>query len=194
MAYLGVVVEVPNAIVAAAAAAVCRFAWGVWLYNRLVRDGNLVREAWSGIDVQLKRRHDLIGNLVECVSAYSAHERKTLEEVTRLRAESADAPDVKSRQGSENALSLALGRLIAVAERYPNLKADRSFRDLERQLIALEDELQMARRYYNGAVRNFNIRVERFPGNIVAGVFGFAVEEFFEIANSTEREAPSVKV
>jgi len=194
MTQAAITVEVPGLAVAGVGFALLVAAYLVFIFNRLVRDRNLVREGWSGIDVQLKRRHNLIPNLVEVVAGYSAHERKVLEEVTRVRAESEGAAGVKELQTSENALSQALRGLFALAERYPELKADRTYLALQDELVKVEDHLQMARRYYNGTVRNYNIRVESFPNNLLAGIFGFRVADFFELETATEREAPKVEI
>ncbi len=166
----------------------------VVLFNRLVRTRQMANEAWSGIDVQLKRRSDLVPNLVETVKGYAAHERTVLEEVTQLRAAARALPagDVAARAQAEGALSLGLGKLFALAENYPDLKANANFLELQRQLSSLEDDLQMARRYYNGAVRNLNTLVQSFPNNIVAHSFGFSERAFFEISDEAERAAPRV--
>ena len=163
-------------------------------YNALVRLRQMVREAWSGIDVQLKRRADLIPNLIETVKGYAAHERGTLEEVTQLRARAQGMPsdDVAGRAQVEGMLSQALGRLFAVAEAYPDLKANQNFAQLQATLETLEGEIQMSRRYYNGAARDLNIKVESFPSNLVAGVFGFSKADFFEIENPADRAVPQV--
>ncbi len=163
-------------------------------YNALVRLRQMVREAWSGIDVQLKRRADLIPNLIETVRGYAAHERGTLEEVTQLRARAQGMPsdDVAGRAQVEGMLSQALGRLFAVAEAYPDLKANQNFAQLQATLETLEGEIQMSRRYYNGAARDLNIKVESFPSNLVAGVFGFSKADFFEIENPADRAVPQV--
>jgi LemA protein len=164
------------------------------LFNRLVQTRQMAREAWSGIDVQLKRRSDLIPNMVDVVKGYAAHERDTLTKVTELRSAGSALPkDAIGRRGQvEGALSAALGRLMAVAEAYPDLKASRNFLDLQQQLSAVESDLQMARRYYNGAVRNLNILTESFPSNLVAGPFGFRPMDFFELDDAAERAAPAV--
>ena len=154
---------------------------------------NRVREAWSGIDVQLKRRHDLVPNIVTTVKAYAAHEREVLEEVTRARGGVAAAPTAEFLS-FENQFARALGSLLALVEAYPDLKADRRFLALQDDLVTVEDDLQMARRYFNGTVRDFNTMVESFPGNLVAGVFGFKTAEFFEIERAMERTAPVVKM
>ncbi len=164
------------------------------IFNRLVQARQMAHEAWSGIDVQLKRRADLVPNLVETVKGYAAHERGVLEEVTRLRGVAGNLPqgDVAHRAQAESALSAALGRLIALAEGYPELKASRNFLDLQQQLAALETELQMARRYYNGAVRNQNVLVQSFPSNLVAALFGFRERDYFELPDAAERAVPKV--
>ncbi|GGE92475.1 LemA family protein [Stappia taiwanensis] len=166
----------------------------ITLYNGLVRKRQMVREGWSGIDVQLKRRADLIPNLVETVKGYAAHERAALDEVTEMRARAADLPrdDVAGRAQAEGMLSQALGRLFAVAEAYPDLKANDGFRDLHASLDKVEEALQMARRYYNGAVRALNVMVESFPSNLVASRFGFSHEDYFEIEDARERAVPKV--
>lgn len=163
-------------------------------YNRLVQTRQMANEAWSGIDVQLKRRADLVPNLVDAVKGYVAHERSALEEVTRLRAAAGDLSrdDVAHRAQAENALSAAIGRLIALAEGYPDLKANRNFLELQQQLSTLEDELQMARRYYNGTVRNLNILVQSVPSNLVAGALGFQERDYFELSDAAERAVPRV--
>jgi LemA protein len=164
------------------------------VFNRLVRARQMTNEAWSGIDVQLKRRSDLVPNLVDSVKAYAAHERTVLQEVTELRAAARSLPDddVARRARAETALSGALGRLFALAENYPDLKASGNFLALQQELSALEDELQMARRYYNGAVRNLNTLVQSFPSNLVAGLFGFSERAYFELADAAERAVPQV--
>lgn len=159
-------------------------------FNRLVRHRNLVREAWSGIDVQLKRRHDLVPNLVESVRGHATFERTVLEEVTRLRG----APRAsRALQDGENALATQLRGLLAVAEAYPQLRAGESFLGLQQRLTEVENQLQMARRYYNGAVRDYNIVVESFPSNLVARAFGFTLEEFFQVESALERAVPEVR-
>jgi LemA protein len=169
---------------------------GAWLiveFNRLVRDRNLMLEAWSGIDVQLKRRHNLVPNLVEAVRGYSAHERGVLEDVTRARSQSAGAASIADREEGENSLSQGLKSLLAVAEAYPDLKADKAYLELQGQLVEVEDQIQYARRYYNGTVRNYNTRTESFPGNLVAAIFRFSRAPFFQVETATDREAPKVE-
>ena len=162
------------------------------LYNRLVRLRNMVREGWSGIDVQLKRRANLIPNLVETVKGYMGHERGLLEKVTDLRSRSMQAGSLGEKQHAENALTGGLARLFAVAEAYPELKANQNFQDLQEQVSDIEDQIQLARRYYNGTVRNLNIAIESFPGNLVAGRFAFQTAEFFEIEEPADRAVPKV--
>ena len=162
------------------------------LYNRLVRLRNMVREGWSGIDVQLKRRANLIPNLVETVKGYMGHERDLLEKVTALRSQSLQTGDLGEKQRVESALTGGLARLFAVAEGYPELKANQNFQDLQHQLSEIEDQIQLARRYYNGTVRNLNIAIESFPGNLVAGWFAFQTAEFFEIEEPGDRAVPKV--
>ena len=164
----------------------------VAVFNRLVRMRNLVREGWSGIDVQLKRRTDLVPNLVQTVQAYAAHERAVLEEVTAMRASSVAASDVGGQATAERGLQASLGKLLAVAEAYPELKANTNFLALQQQLAGIEDQLQMARRYYNGTVRNLNISIQSFPNNLMAGMLGFRAEPFFELDDRTEAAAPGV--
>lgn len=166
--------------------------WLIALYNKLVRNKNLVAEGWSGIDVQLKRRTDLIPNLLESVKGYMKHERELLSEVTRLRSESMQTQDVNAKSQVENALSRSLANLFAVAENYPDLKANQNFLDLQKQLGEIEDQIQMARRYYNGTVRNFNILIESFPSNLIARQFQFTQASFFELEAETDKAVPKV--
>lgn len=178
------------AVAAAAAAAIA----AIVIFNRLVRTRQMTNEAWSGIDVQLKRRAELVPNLVETVKGYAAHERSVLEEVVKLRGQASalGRDDVAHRAQVEDALSRALGKLIALAENYPDLKASASFLELQQQLATLENELQMVRRYYNGAVRNQNVLVQSFPSNVVAGLFGFTERPFFQLSSESERAVPQV--
>ncbi|HSF98916.1 MAG TPA: LemA family protein [Ornithinibacter sp.] len=166
--------------------------WAVATYNGLIRLRNLVQEAWRQIDVELTRRHDLIGNLVETVKGYAAHERGTLEDVITARA-GAMAPGQSPAQQaeSENMLSQALGRLLAIAEAYPDLKANENFMALQAELTSTEDRIASARRYYNATVRDLNTKVETVPSNIIAGVFNVERAEYFE-AVGEQREAPRV--
>ncbi len=169
--------------------------YAVSIYNSLVKNRQMVEEGWSGIDVQLKRRTDLIPNMMETVKGYMSHERETLESVTNARAaaQSAQNGTPEQRAQAEGALSSALGRLIAVAEAYPDLKANTTFLEFQSALQTVEDEIQMARRYYNGAVRNLNVTVESFPSNLVANGFKFEKAEYFELENEADRAVPSVK-
>ncbi|WP_448873903.1 LemA family protein [Desulfobulbus propionicus] len=166
--------------------------WIIALYNGLVRKRNMVEEAWSGIDVQLKRRTDLIPNLVTTVKGYAAHEQGTLEEVVRLRGQAQNAQGVAETAQAQGLLGAALGRLFALAESYPDLKANTTFIQLQSTLEEIEEQIQLARRYYNGAVRELNIAVESFPSNLVASRFGFSKAEFFELEDAAERTVPTV--
>jgi LemA protein len=166
--------------------------YGIAAFNRLVRLRNLSREAWSGIDVQLKRRTDLVPNLVETVKAYAAHERAVFDEVTAMRASSIAANDVTGQASAARGLQSSLGKLFAVAEAYPELKADKNFLALQQQLADVEDQLQMARRYYNGTVRNLNISIQSFPNNLFAAALGFREAPFFELDDRGEAVAPGV--
>ena len=165
------------------------------LYNRLVTMRQRVREAWADIDVQLKRRWDLIPNLIETVKGYAAHERQTFESVTQARAAAitaAQSGSPEQRAQAETALGAALVNLRAVAEAYPQLQASQNFRDLQENLTATEDKIAFARRFYNGNVRDYNTGLQTFPTNILAGMFGFTAEQYFELADAKEREAPKV--
>ena len=163
---------------------------GAVLYNRLVRDSNLVREAWSGIDVQLKRRHDLIPKIVQLVASYMSYEKKTLEDVTSLRTRGQAATNLAEREEIEARLTEGIKNIFVVAENYPELKASQSFSDLQKSITEVEDHLQMARRYYNGTVRNFNVRIASFPSFFLARSFGFTPRDYFQ-AESQEREVPA---
>jgi LemA protein len=154
----------------------------VFLYNRLVRSRNRVDNAWSDIDVQLQRRHDLIPNLVKAVDQYASYEKATLEAVTELRAEAMRATDVRDRGEAEEQLSTGVQKLIAVAENYPDLKANENFLNLQSELAETENYLQFARRYYNGSVRDFNTLTETVPSNLVAATFDFSGRRFFQKA------------
>jgi len=164
----------------------------VYAYNALVKNKNLVAEGWSGIDVQLRRRADLIPNLIETVKGYAAHEDKLFRDIADLRAKSIAGGTVGEQSVVGQAMSAALGRLFAIAEAYPQLKADANFRDLQDKLSHIEDEIQLSRRYYNGAVRNLNTMVESFPTNFIANYFKFDKAEFFEIGDAAAREVPKV--
>jgi LemA protein len=168
--------------------------YAVIIYNSLVQTGQMANEAWSGIDVQLKRRGELVPNLVESVKGYASHERELLQRVTELRnaAQSLPSADVERRAEVEGALSVAVKRIMALAEAYPDLKANTNFLELQRELSRLEDDIQMARRYYNGTVRNQNTLVQSFPSNLIAGVFGFGQRKFFELSDAAEGAVPQV--
>ena len=167
--------------------------YAIAIYNKLVKLKNLVAEAWSGIDVQLKKRYDLIPNLVETVKGYAAHEKETLENVTKARTAAQQATTVEGQQVAEKNLNTALMNLIAVAERYPDLKANTNFLELQNMLAVVEGDIEKARRYYNGNVREQNTLIESFPSNIIANLFGFAKSVFFELDNPAEKQNPQVK-
>jgi len=166
--------------------------WAVMIYNGLVRRRNMVAEAWSGIEAQLKRRADLIPNLVETVKGYAAHERTTFDELTRLRGASQSGQDVAQRAATEQAITAAIGRVMAVAEAYPQLRASENFQSLQKDLSEIENEIQLARRYYNGAVRDYNVMTEQFPSNFIASSFGFSRAPFFQIEDAADRAVPKV--
>jgi len=167
----------------------------VSIYNRLVRLRNAVKNAWSQIDVQLKRRHDLIPNLVETVRGYMKHERETLEAVTKARnlaAQARESGDVTASAAAEGQLTGALSRLLLVVERYPDLKANQNFLALQEELTSTENRIAYARQFYNDSVMQYNNTIQMFPSNIVAGMFRFQPADFFEIEAPEEREAPKV--
>ena len=165
--------------------------WAITTYNGLVSRRAMVAEGWSGIDAQLKRRADLIPNLVETVKGYASHERTTFDELTRMRSE-AGSQDPAQRAAAETAISAAIGKVMAVAEAYPDLKASANFQTLQKDLADLEDQIQLARRYYNGAVRNFNVSVQQFPSNLIANAGGFTAAQFFQLDNAADRNVPKV--
>jgi LemA protein len=165
------------------------------LFNGLVRLKNRAKEAWSDIDVQLKRRYDLIPNLVKTVKGYAAHEREVFEKVTEARANAISAKGVEEQQKAENMLTGALKSLFAVAENYPDLKASQNFLELQQELTDTEDKIEAARRFYNANVRDLNIKIEAFPSNIVASIFGYKQMTLFEMEESQKesaKEAPDV--
>jgi LemA protein len=166
--------------------------WAMSIYNGLVRRKNVVAEAWSGIEAQLKRRADLIPNLVETVKGYASHERETFDELARLRSAGQAQGDVAARAQTETAITAAIGKVMAVAEAYPELKASANFQSLQGDLAAIEDQVQLARRYYNGAVRDFNVMIEQFPSNLIANMGSFKPAAFFQIDNDADRAAPKV--
>ena len=168
--------------------------YAVFLYNRFVTLGKRAEEAWADIDVQLKRRYDLIPNLVETVKGYAAHERKTLEQVTEMRTRAMNATAPHERAEAENMLAGALKSLFAVSENYPNLKANENFVELQRELSDTENKLQAARRFYNGTVRDLAVALEAFPSNIVGSAFGFSGREYFELDENESAAREPVKV
>ena len=165
--------------------------YAIFIFNRLIRGRNLVREGWSGIDVQLRRRSDLIPNLVEVVKSYAAHERGLFNEIAERRTSAMNAADVAGKAVAERELQGSLGRLLAVAEAYPELKANQNFLTLQNQIAELGDQLQMARRYYNGTVRDYNIGIQSFPDVLIARVTGFREELFFQ-ADAAAAVNPSI--
>ena len=169
------------------------FFYGISIYNRLVKLKTMVQEAWSSIDVMLKKRHDLIPNLVETVKGYATHERETFESVTRARTAAMNAEGIPAKEAAEKNLNQAMMNLNAVAEQYPDLKANTNFLQLQGELSNLEGDIEKSRRYYNGTVRENNILVETFPSNIIANMFKFVKSAFFELDNIAERAVPSIK-
>ena len=166
--------------------------WALTTFNGLVRRKNIVAEAWSGIETQLKRRADLIPNLVETVKGYATHERTTFDELARLRSQSQTAQDVAERAQTEQAITAAIGKIMAVAEAYPQLRASENFQSLQKDLAGVEDEIQLSRRYYNGAVRDLNVMIEQAPSNLIANWFAFKEAAFFQIENAADRGVPKV--
>ncbi len=167
---------------------------GVLLYNRLIRSRNRVDTAWSDIDVQLQRRHDLVPRLVAAVDQYAKYERATLEAVTELRSEAMREADVRARGKAEEKLSAGIEKIIALAENYPDLKANENFLALQRDLVETENYLQFARRYYNGSVRDYNTMTESVPSNIIANWFRFSAREFFQKTSDDAANVPLVKL
>ena len=169
--------------------------WIVAMYNGLIRGRNRVDEAWSDIDVQLKRRYDLIPNLIETVKGYATHEQEAFEKVinARARAMGVDGGPSNAKAEAENMLSGTLKSLFALAEAYPDLKANQNFLELQRELTDTEDKIQASRRFYNGNVRDFNTKLQVFPTNMIGNMLGFKDREFFEIGDEKEREAVQVK-
>lgn len=167
--------------------------WVIGVFNGLVVLKNRAKEAWADIDVQLKRRYDLIPNLIETVKGYAAHERQLFEKVTQARASAMSATGAANKAEAENALSQTLKSLFAVSENYPDLKASTNFLELQRELSDTENKIQAARRFYNTNVRDLNIKIESFPANMIAGPLGFKQMDLFETANEAEREPAKVK-
>ena len=168
--------------------------WAIFAYNHFVRMVMRAKEAWADIDVQLKRRYDLIPNLVETVKGYATHEKGVFENVTQARARAMDAGGIADKGKAENQLSQTLKSLFAVAEAYPDLKANQNFLELQRQLADTEDKIQAARRFYNGNVRDLNTAIQSFPGNVIAELFRFEPREFFELDESEAAAREPVKV
>lgn len=166
--------------------------WAISTYNGLIKLRNQVNEAWAGIDVQLQLRYELVPNLLATVKGYMQHESSVLERVSHLRGE--PGMSLQQRAGEESGLSRSIGKLFALAEAYPELKASEGFQQLHQSLVNIEDQLQFARRYYNGSVRDNNNRVESFPSMLVARLFGFKLAEFFEIELASQRLAPAVQL
>lgn len=167
--------------------------WGVSAYNRFVRLRVRAEESWRDVDTQLKRRWDLIPNVMETVKGYATHEREVFERVTQARAQGQAATTPKEQQAADAQLRSAMLNLFAVAEAYPQLKANENFLQLQASLSEIEDAIQKSRRYYNAVVRDFNTAIEVFPGNLIAGLFGFKPREFFALEDEAQREAPKVK-
>lgn len=167
--------------------------WVIGAYNSLIRLRNQLENAWAQIDVQLKRRHDLIPNLVETVKGYAKHERETFERVTQARNMAIQAKGVAERAEAENILTGALKSLFAVAEAYPELKANQNFLRLQEELTSTENKVAFSRQFYNDSVMTFNTRIEVFPVNVIAKMFNFLRRDFFEVKMEAEREAPQVK-
>ncbi|MBN3038064.1 MAG: LemA family protein [Candidatus Omnitrophica bacterium] len=165
----------------------------VGIYNRFIRLSNLTKEAWSGIDVQLKRRYDLIPKIVDTVKGYAEHEKNLLEEVTSIRSRLLQMNGAGEKGNVENHLSHTLKSIFALAENYPDLKANQGFLELQKMISEVEDQIQMARRYYNGTVRDYNICVEAFPSNLIANLLNYKPRDFFEIEYATERKSPDVR-
>jgi LemA protein len=167
--------------------------WAIVAYNGFVTLVNRTKEAWADIDVQLKRRFDLIPNLIETVKGYAAHESSVFEKVTQARSQAMQAGSVHEKEVADNMLTGALKSLFAVSEAYPDLKANQNFLSLQAELADTENKIQAARRFYNGNVRDLNTSIESFPGNVIAGIFHFSKQEFFELGNEAAREPVAVK-
>lgn len=165
----------------------------VSIYNSLIRLRNMSEQSWSDIDVQLKRRYDLVPNLVETVRGYASHERETFEKVVQARNAAMQASSPADKAQAENALQSTLRSLFALAESYPELKANQNFIELQKELSNIEEQIQLSRRYYNAVVRDLNTKIETVPSNVVANMFGFTKKEYFELESAEERRAPQVK-
>ncbi len=167
--------------------------WAIFIYNKLVRDKNRVLAAWSDIDVQLKRRHDLIPKLVEAVKVYSDYEQSTLKEITRLRTQAEQTPAPGEKGRLEGSLTGHIRNMLLLAEAYPDLKASGQYLDLLQQLSDVENHIQYARRYYNGSVRNLNVRIDSFPDLLIARLFRYRKAEFFELESAVEADPPEIR-
>lgn len=167
--------------------------WMIVQYNALIRLRNFVKESWAQIDVQLKRRHDLIPNLVNTVKGYASHEAGTLEKVVEARSKAVGAQSIPDKIDAEQELSSALGRLMVVVEQYPDLKANRNFLALQEELTSTENKIGFSRQHYNERVMQMNTKVQSFPANIVAGMFNFGEEKYFELDSPAERAVPKVE-
>ncbi|MCR4322893.1 MAG: LemA family protein [Candidatus Azambacteria bacterium] len=189
----GVVFKVISLKVAVLAVAGALVAWGIATYNQFVQLSNRVAEAWSDIEVQMKRRYNLIPNLVETVKGYAAHEKDVFESVTQARAAAMGATSMADHAKSENMLTNTLKSLFAVAEAYPQLRANENFLELQRELTDTEDKIQASRRFYNGNVRDYNTLRESFPSNMIANAFKYAKKEFFELEEEAARAPVQVK-
>lgn len=166
---------------------------GIYYYNSLVRLKNLARASWSDIEIQLKRRHNLIPNIVETVKGYARHERSTLEEVVKARSKAINSSSISDKVTNEGVLTRALRGLLAIAENYPDLKASENFLNLQNQLNEIEEQISLARRYYNSVVRDYNTRIESFPSNIIASLFAFKKLPYFKLEDESVKEVPEVK-
>ena len=167
--------------------------WFIGAYNGLIRGRNRVREAWSDIDVQLKRRYDLIPNLVQTVKGYAKHEKNLLESVTEARSNAMNAQNVKEKEQAENILSGTLKSIFALSENYPDLKANENFLELQNEISDTENKIQASRRFYNNTTMSYNTKIESFPVNIVAGIFKFSKSDFFELEDKEEKEPVKVE-
>ena len=167
--------------------------YGVSVYNKLVRNRTMMEEGWSGIDIQLKKRHDLIPNLIETVKGYAKHEKETLNQVIEARNSALKAEGISAQKTAEKQLNSALANIFALGEAYPDLKANTNFIQLQEELANIESDIEKSRRYYNATVRENNIMIESFPSNIIANMGNFDMGEFFEIEDSGERDNPQVK-
>lgn len=168
------------------------FAVAMIIFNKLVKLRNMVKEGWSGIDVQLKRRYDLIPNLISTVKGFIEHERNIFRDIASLRTQAMQASSPNGKSVSENVLAEKLAQLMITIENYPTLQSDKNFLEVQREMVEVEDHIQYARRYYNGAVRNYNIGIESFPSNLFAFLFGFKKHDFFELKSVSERQSIDV--